>query len=164
MAALLPLHAEEASSYRASIPVGSLRDPHTILHSFNGNLTRPVVAIFSIPTMSQGGIQERWAEALADDPKTRLPDSVGLYLVEDMVTGMREVARKQMKKQYKSGQRPVVLLDEDSAIREKFGIPKGKTCVLVYSRQNRLVLAVEGKPTPEAVGKVRAAIQNLLEN
>jgi hypothetical protein len=145
------------SGYRTSIPVGSLRDPQNMVHAFNGKLTRPIVAIFSIPNMSQGGTQERWASALADDPGTRLPDTVGLFLVEDMVTGFSDLARKEMKKQYVPGQRPVVLLDEDSAIREKFGVAKGKTCVLVYSRENKLAYVQEGKPTPKAIANVRAA-------
>lgn len=148
--------------YRASIPIGSLRDPQNMVHAFNGKLTRPVVAIFSIPNMSQGGTQERWANALADDPQTRLPDTVGLFLVEDMVTGFSDIARKEMKKQYVPGQRPVVLLDEDSAIREKFGVAKGKTCVLVYSQENKLVHVQEGKPSPEAIAKVRSVALSLV--
>jgi hypothetical protein len=150
-------------SFATSIPKGSLRDPQGVLHTSTGQLTQPVVAIFSVPSMAQGGNQEKWSQRLAEDPKTKLPKSVGFYLIEDMKqTGFSEMARDRMKKEYGKGDRPILLLDETGAIGKEFGIPRNTTCILVYSRENRLVHSEMGPATDEAVARVRKKVAQLL--
>jgi hypothetical protein len=147
-----------SSGYLPAIPVGSLRDPLGNVHTSTGKLTRSVVVIFSVPTPSQGGNQRRWSEALADNPQTRLPKSVGLFLVEDMKqSGFGEMAREEMKKKFNKNSRPVLLLDETGEVRKRFRIPRDATCVLVYDRNNKLVHSEQGNATEDAVARVRRA-------
>lgn len=160
-----PGQAEDSDkpSFATSIPKGSLRDPQGILHTSTGQLAQPVVAIFSVPSMAQGGNQEKWSQCLAEDPKTKLPNSVGLYLIEDMKqSGFSEMARDRMKKEYGKGDRPILLLDETGAIGKEFGIPRNTTCVLVYSRENKLVHSEMGPATDEAVARVRKKVATLI--
>jgi hypothetical protein len=155
--------AEDSHKYLKSIPAGSLPDPHGKIYTTDGKLTRPVIAIFSVPDWSQGPVQEKWAKQLADDPVTRLPDLVGLYLIEDMSEAMfRETARKEIKKQYNSGDRPVILIDEQGTYRKRFQVDKGETCVLVYDQNNQLRLIEKGKATEAAVKNIRKTVLTLL--
>jgi len=147
------------SDFPSSIPKGSLKDPLGNIFSTNGKLTKPVVVIFTVPSMAQGGNQKSWAKALAADPSTKLPDSVGFFMVENMAqAGFGSVARDEMKHEYHLGDRPVLLLDEDGAENKTFGIPRNTTCVLVYSRQNKLIWAEMGSAKPDAVARVRKAL------
>lgn len=151
------------SGFPSSIPAASLKDPLGNIHTSTGKLAQPVVVIFSVPSMAQGGNQKGWANALGADPKTKLPKSVGFYLVENMSqAGFGSVARDEMKKKYRLGDRPVLLLDEDGSESKTFGIPRNSTCVLVYNRSNKLVWAEKGPATEAAVARVRQKVAAML--
>jgi hypothetical protein len=155
--------AENSNKYLKSIPAGSLPDPHGKIYKTDGKLSRPVIAIFSVPDWSQGPIQDKWAKQLVDNPETKLPDHVGLYLIEDMSgTMFREIARKEITKQYISGDRPIILIDEQGTYRKRFNVDKGETCVLVYDQNNQLRLIEKGKATDEAVKNIRSTVLTLL--
>jgi predicted transcriptional regulator len=66
-----------------------------------------------------------------------------------------------MKKSYRLGDRPVLLLDEDGSESKLFGIPRNATCVLVYNRSNKLVWAEKGGASAEAVARVLQAVSQL---
>lgn len=150
------------SGFPSSIPPSSLKDPLGNIHTSTGKLIQPVVVIFSVPSMAQGDNQKGWAKALGTDSATKLPNSVGFYLVENMnQAGFGSVARNEMKKKYRLGDRPVLLLDEDGSESKTFGIPRNTTCVLVYSRSNKLVWAEKGPATKEAVARVRQKVASL---
>lgn len=159
---MLSLKAQDAGSggFAPSIPKGSLKDPLGNNYTSQGFLKKPVVLIFSVPSMAQGGNQKGWAKALGSDPATKLPNSVGFFLVENMKqAGMgSNMAREEMKKKYHVGDRPVLLLDEDGSESQRFGIPRNSTCVLIYSKQNKLVHVEKGPATSAAVGRVLKAL------
>lgn len=155
--------SDDINHYLSSIPAGALPDPHGRIHTTEGKLTRPIVAIFSVPNLSQGSIQEKWAKELSENPETKLPDDVGLYLIEDMKEAtFKKTARKEMQKQYKSGDNPIVLIDENGTYRKKFRVPKGETCVLIYNHKNQLQHVQRGKATPEALAKVKKVVHKLV--
>lgn len=163
LALVVSVLAEDKTGYRASIPAGSLPDPHGNVYSTDGKLSRPVLGIFSVPNLTQGARQEKWADYLADQEETRVPSGVGFYLIEDMeATAFREMARKRMEQVYKTGARPVVLLDEKGAMRKKFGIPEGKTVILLYDKKNHLRYVEEGPATEESVKRLHKVIQKIL--
>jgi hypothetical protein len=119
---------------------GSLEDPSGAPHSRREAAGKVIVAIFSIPNMSQGGYQEKWANLLANQSDTKLPKSVFLVLFEDMAhAGMfKGVARSDLKQQFTKGSRPLVVLDETGAIFKKYGVPRDKTEILIYDKKGVL--------------------------
>ncbi len=77
--------------YAHQLGSGWLDDPSGTPHSRRDAAGKVVVAIFSIPNMSQGGYREKWANLLANQSDTKLPNSVFLVLFEDMAhAGMFE--------------------------------------------------------------------------
>lgn len=149
--------AQKAHDYARTMPSFSLADPTGKTFSFPPRSGRPTVVLISVPDMAQGSVQQDWANRLAT-----LPSRVGFYLVEDMKnTLFRDMALSAMKKDYSEGDRPVVLIDSDGSVRKQFGVSKGKTCVLVYNRGNRLVYVQVGNATPAAVQSVRQKLAGL---
>jgi hypothetical protein len=128
-------------NYTRQLGNGSLADPSGASHTRHEATGKVIVAIFSIPNMSQGGYQEKWAKLLAHQPDTKLPDSVFLVLFENMAqAGMfKGIARSDMKQQFTKGSRPLVVLDETGAIFKKYGVPSDKTEILIYDKSGALV-------------------------
>jgi len=126
--------------YTRQLGNGSLDDPSGTPHTRREAAGKVMVAIFSIPNMSQGGYQEKWSGLLADQPDTRLPKSVVLVLFEDMAhAGMfKGIARSDLKKQFTKGSRPLVVLDETGLIFKKYGVPRDKTEILIYDKKGVL--------------------------
>ncbi len=126
--------------YARQIGNGSLEDPSGAPHTRRDAAGEVVVAIFSIPNMSQGGYQEKWSDLLASQSDTKLPKSVFLVLFEDMAhAGMfKGIARSDLKQQFTKGSRPLVVLDETGAIFQKYGVPRDKTEILIYDKKGNL--------------------------
>jgi hypothetical protein len=126
--------------YTHQLGSGSLADPSGALHTRRDATDQVIVAIFSIPNMSQGSYQEKWADLLAQRPETKLPTSIFLALFENMAqAGMfKGIARSDMKKQFTKGSRPLVVLDETGAIFKKYGVPPDKTEILIYDKKGTL--------------------------
>jgi hypothetical protein len=130
-----------SGNYTRQLGNGSLEDPSGVAHTQREAAGRVIVAIFSIPNMSQGGYQEKWATLLAEQSNTKLPRSVFLVLFENMAqAGMfKGIARSDMKDQFRKGSRPLVVLDETGSIFKKYGVPPDKTEILVYNKTGKLV-------------------------
>jgi len=165
-AALLLPAAARADEVPMRVPPGNyarrlgatvLADPLGNPHTRRDAAGKVMVAIFSAPTMSQGGYQEKWSSLLADQPATRLPGEVMLVLFEDMSqAGMFQgMARDDMKKQFVKGSRPLVVLDETGATFRKFGIPKNKTEILLYDKTETL------RDVEQDLGNVDATVRRI---
>ena len=128
-------------NYARHLGTGSLDDPSGVAHTPREAAGHVIVAIFSIPNMSQGGYQEKWSNLLAQQSDTKLPRSVFLVLFENMAqAGMfKGIARSDMKDQFTKGSRPLVVLDETGSIFKKYGVPPDKTEILVYDKKGKLV-------------------------
>lgn len=129
-----------SGDYTRQLGNGSLDDPSGVAHTRQDAKNQVIVAIFSIPNMSQGGYQEKWANLLGHQADTKLPNSVFLVLFEDMAhAGMfKGIARSDMKEQFTKGSRPLVVLDETGNIFKKYGVPSDKTEILVYDKKGAL--------------------------
>jgi hypothetical protein len=129
-----------AGDYTRQLGNGSLDDPSGVPHTRREAAGQVIVAIFSIPNMSQGSYQEKWSNLLADQSDTKLPKSEFLVLFEDMAhAGLFEgIARSDLKKQFTKGSRPLVVLDETGAIFKKYGVPRDKTEILIYDKKGVL--------------------------
>ena len=150
-------------NYAKKIGNHSLDDPSGKSHNRQEVLNQVVVAIFSIPNMSQGGKQERWAELLADNSKTKLNDKIALFLIEDMKqSSFRGMARNRMEKEFHPKVRPFLLLDETGKVRERFGVPPNTTAVLIYDKESNLRHVENTPPTLESAQRVKIIAEGLL--
>ena len=127
-------------NYKHELGTSKLADPSGTSHGKQEVAGKVVVAIFSVPNMSQGDRQQKWADILATDPKTKVSDSVALVLVEDMsqagwTAGM---ARSSMKKDFKPDSRPFLIIDEKGDVTKRFGVVSNKTEILIYDQTGKL--------------------------
>jgi hypothetical protein len=127
-------------NYQYHLGNGKISDPSGTSHTRNEIAGKVVVAIFSAPNMSQGDVQQKWSDLLATNPKTKVNDKVDLLLVEDMSqAGMfKGIALDDMKKDFTPDSRPFLILDETGNVFKKFGVPRGKTEILIYDKKGTL--------------------------
>ena len=71
-------------NYATHIGTRSIADPSGETHTRKEIEGKVVVGIFTAPNMSQGNVQEKWADLLANQADTKISDEVALFLVEDM--------------------------------------------------------------------------------
>lgn len=156
------MHIPEGN-YAKKLGNRSLDDPSGKSHTKQEVINRVVVAIFSVPNMSQGSKQERWSELLADDSTTKLNEKIALVLIEDMKqSSFKGVARKRMEKEFHPKERPFLLLDETGEIREKFGVPKNATAVLIYDKKSNLRHVENNPPTHDSAQRIKMIAESLL--
>lgn len=116
-------------NYATHIGTRSIADPSGATHTRKEIAGKVVVGIFTAPNMSQGNVQEKWADLLANQADTKISDEVALFLVEDMSqAGMfKGIALGDMKKEFTPNSRPFLILDQDGSVLKKFGVPRGTT-------------------------------------
>ena len=152
-------------AYAKKLGDNSLADPTGKMHSRQQVKGKVVVAIFTAPTMSQGDLQKKWAKLLADDPATKVPDTVSLFIIEDMSqAGMfKGVARDKMKASFTENSRPFLLEDVKGELFKRFGVGKGRTEVLIYDKTGTLRdVEADLKETDPAVKRIKAITTKLL--
>jgi hypothetical protein len=152
--------------YTRQLGSGSLDDPSGVAHTRRDAAGKVIVAIFSIPNMSQGSYQEKWAKLLAHEPDTELPKSDFLVLFENMSqAGMfKGIARSDMKQQFTKGSRPLVVLDETGVIFKKYGVPSDKTEILIYDKKGALRdVEADLSDTDATVHRIHAITKKLQE-
>ncbi len=148
-----------------SIGKQALSDPSGATHTQQEVAGKVVVAIFSAPTMSQGDAQQKWSDLLATNPATKVSDAVVLVLVEDMTQAgiFKGVALDDMKKQFAPNERPFLILDQTGDFFKRFGVPHGKTCVLIYDKKGRLRdVEVDLNDQATATARIKAIASKLL--
>lgn len=133
-------HIPSGVNYQMHIGSKAIKDPSGVNHSRAEIKDKVLVAIFSAPNMSQGDVQQKWADLLATNPKTKVDDAVVLVLAEDMSqAGMfKGMARDSMKKDFTPTSRPLLILDETGEVFQRYGVPRGKTQILIYDKTGTL--------------------------
>ena len=126
------------------LPVFSLKDPHGALHQSGKLRGRPLIIIYTAPTIWNESTQKKWCNYLAQTK----PKQAGFIMIEDMSAApFREMAASEMKKEWAPKDVPLLLLDENGGLRKSFSAAKGATCVLVYGRTNKLIHTETGPPS-----------------
>ena len=96
------------------------------------------------PTLHDKGAQEGWSKYLP----ASMPKGGVLIFIEDMsVSDWKSVARKDMKKEWKPGVPPILLLDEKGNVRKMLGVARDTTVVLVYNKKGQLTYTDRGGPS-----------------
>jgi len=127
-------------NYQMHLGTRTIKDPSGVNHSRADVRDKVVVAIFSAPNMSQGDVQQKWSDMLANNAGTKVDDAVVLVLAEDMSqAGMfKGIARDDMKKDFTPTSRPLLILDETGEFFKRYGVPRGHTQILIYDKTGTL--------------------------
>ncbi len=142
--ALTPaLYAGEASPFSNQLPTFELQDPAEQLHT-QTICDNGAVIIATAPTLKHGDQQKSWQKTLRDRCSDWGKKGPALILLEDMTQSwFKGNVRKRMKAKYKSGQQPILLIDEQATFRKALEAQKNslknKTVVLIYDADGKLV-------------------------
>lgn len=132
------------AGYASQLPAFSLQDVAGKTYT-QKNFEKGVIIIVTAPTLSNKGAQEGWSDQLT---ATKSGNKRGLILLEDMTAALfKKTALNRMKKEYKPGVEPVLLIDDTGEVRKKMGVEEGKTIVLVYDDNGKLIHTEVGKPS-----------------
>jgi len=83
-----------------------------------------------------------------------------LVFLEDMTaSSFKDTAKKQMRKEFKEGAPPLLLLDEDGHVRTALGVPKNETWIFAFDAGGQQRLVEKGAPSAAAARRLWAAVQ-----
>lgn len=125
-------------------PNVALLDPDGGSHNVAALLKEGGVLVMTAPTLHDKAAQEGWSNFLP----ASMPKGGVLIFIEDMsVSDWKSVARKDMKKDWKPGVPPVLLLDEKGNVRTMLGVARDATVVFVYNKKGELTYTDKGGPS-----------------
>ncbi len=136
------------SSYAQTLPNFSLKDPAGKRQTKSEIAKNGLVMVVTAPILSNKDAQEGWSKFLTPAKGERKGHIV---FVEDMKpSSFKGKAMSSMKKDYKPGKDPILLVDQQGSLRKKLKVKEKKTVVLVYNKEGKLVASEEGPPSAEA--------------
>lgn len=134
-----------AQAQSSKLPDFSLADPQGGVHSSAELLASGLVLVVTAPTLHEKDAQEGWTKFLAA-AKGNNPAS--LVMIEDMsASDFKGIARSDIKKDWKPGDIPLLLIDETGKTREAFGVARDSTKVFVYDKKGNLLYSVADNPS-----------------
>jgi len=156
-------YPEYAPSFTLKDPAGGEHTQESVLK----NVSKGLVVIVTIPNAKHGPMQSRWQSKLT---KKNWPEGMKMLLIEDLSqAGMvKDKALKGMKEGFKPDKEPLLLVDENGAVRRTFRVEQDATVCLVFDKTGKLVhfedtqSSLDGtEPSVEAVQRVQKAMSAL---
>ncbi len=154
LALLIPLLIASTGYAKGSktLPDFSLKDPAGKTFTKKDILKNGAVVVITAPILSNKSAQEGWdkvLEAVHGGHKGKL------VLVEDMTPSMfKKAALKGMRKDYRPGKEPILLIDNDGTLRKKLGVERKKTVVFAFDHNGKMMHKEAGKPNSAAAKKL----------
>ena len=140
------------------VPEFKLKDPLDKEYTHKDLLAENTVVMISIPNVKHGENQERWIALLEKALPGPRPQ---LVVLEDLSqSNVVEEATEGMRKRFKPGQRPLLLVDATGDVRRAFGVPQDETAILVCNRQGAIVHRVSDITDPD---EVREAVKGVVK-
>lgn len=140
------------SSYAQTLPNFSLKDPAGKRQTKSEISKNGLIMVVTAPILSNKDAQEGWSKFLGPAKGERKGHIV---FVEDMKpSSFKGKAMSSMKKDYKPGKDPILLVDQQGSLRSKLKVKEKKTVVLVYNKDGKLVASEEGKPSAELASEL----------
>jgi hypothetical protein len=138
------------------LPGFSLMDPRGKVFTRIDALQDGAVFVVTAPILSDKSDQEGWAKYLKE---TKHRGKARLVFLEDMSpSAFKGPALSQMKKECDPAVDPLLLIDPNGEMRQKLGVEKEHTVVLVYDRKGRLVHEERGKPSESGANLIWKAL------
>jgi len=149
--------SESEASAGASLPQFVLADPNGRKHASSELLKDGLVLVVTEPTYHAEKAQRAWGDLL---PAAQPKGKGRLVFLEDMTaSSFKDTAKKQMRKEFKEGVPPLLLLDEDGHVRTALGVPKDETWILAFAAGGQQRLMEKGAPSAAAAQRLWAAVQ-----
>ena len=140
-----------------AMPAFVLADPDGNKHPNSELLKAGLVLVVTAPTYHAQKAQRSWGDLL---PAAKPKGKERLVFLEDLTaSSFKGMAKKQMRKEFKEGEPPLLLLDEDGRVRTGLGVPKGETWVLAFDSGGQRRLVEKGPPSAAAAKRLWAAAQ-----
>ncbi len=156
LVAILIVAASGASYAGAKAPGATLLDPDGGSHNIASLLKNGGVLVMTAPTLHEKDMQEGWSK----DLPAAMPKGGMLIFVEDMsVSAWKGVAKNDMRKDWKPGVPPMLLLDEKGTVRSMLGEAKDTTGVFVYGKDGTLVYTYRGAPSAAEAKAIWAKVK-----
>jgi hypothetical protein len=134
----------------------TLPDPDGGMHNSKTLAKNGMVLVVTAPTLHDKGAQEGWSTCLPG----AMPKGGMLVFIEDMsVSAWKSVARNDMRKDWKPGVPPMLLLDESGGVRKELGVAADATVVLVYDKSGSLVYSYSGGPSAAAAATIWSKVK-----
>ncbi len=147
--------ADEGFAQR--LPDFHLKDPAGREHTRAELLPKGLVLVVTAPTVDNEDDQRGWDEELQ---KARPAGAEGrLVFVEDLsASWVPGLALQGMKREFRDGVEPLLVVDEEGALRRALHVERGKTVVLVYDAAGKLVHDETGDPAAHRAARSWAAL------
>ena len=140
-----------------SLPQFVLGDPNGKKHASGELLQGGLVLVVTEPTYHAEKAQRAWGDLL---PAAQPKGKARLVFLEDMTaSSFKDTAKKQMRKEFREGVPPLLLLDEDGHVRTALGVPKDETWILAFAAGGQQRLVEKGAPSAVAAERLWAAAQ-----
>lgn len=154
---LLAGAAVGGEGFAQRLPDFHLKDPAGREHTRAEVLTKGVVLVVTAPTVDNEDDQRGWDEELR---KARPADAEGrLVFVEDLsASWVPGLALEGMKREFRDGVEPLLVVDEEGALRRALHVERGKTVVLVYDAAGKLVHDETGDPAAHRAARTWASL------
>lgn len=142
----------DSAPFAQRLPKFSLQDPDGNTFTNESFSKDGLVLVVTAPILKNKSAQEGWNRHLL---KAKTGSKAKLVYLEDMQPSFfKGKAIRGMKKDYKFGKEPILLIDNSGKIRLALKVPEKKTVVLVYNGDGKLVYSETNKPSAEAAGTI----------
>ncbi len=140
--------ASASTAFAQKLPSFSLKDLGGKTFTDKSLTKKGLVLVVTAPILKNKGAQEGWDNYLS---KARSGSKAKWVYLEDLQpSSFKGAAMKGMKKDFKSGNEPILLVDKEGKLRRTLGVDEKKTVVLVYDHNGKLVHSETGKPSAKA--------------
>jgi hypothetical protein len=143
--------------YARMLPEFTLQDPLGNAYTASELVRNGLVLVVTSPILRDEMDQRGWDEQLRQ-AKEGAPGRL-VFLQDMRQSYFKRYALSKMRKDYRAGDEPILLIDDDGSVRERLKVEPKCTVVLVYDAGRRLVYAEEGHPAAKAAKSIWAALK-----
>lgn len=146
--AIIILAVSSVAQAQGQLPYFSLPDPQGGMHNSAQLVSNGMVIVVTAPTLHDKSAQEGWSKLLRT---AKGSNKASFVFIEDMTaSAFKGIAKKDMKKDWQTGDIPILLIDNSGTTRQAFGVARNTTKVFVYDKNGKLVYSYSGSPTTAA--------------
>lgn len=128
-----------------TLPNFTLADPQGGIHSSTTLVKNGAVIVVTAPTLHDKGAQEGWNKYLN---AAKGSCKASFIFIEDMTASLfKGTAKSEMHKSWKTGDIPILLIDNSGNTRKAFGVARDGTKVFVYDKGGKYVYSYSGSPS-----------------
>jgi len=139
------------AGFAQALPDFTLDDPNGKPVTREALAKDGLVLVVTAPILANQAAQEGWAKALVE---ARGASKASFAFLQDMQpSSFKGTALSHMRSRYAPERGPILLIDEEGALRRELKVAEERTVVLAYDAGGRLVYAEEGQASSDRATK-----------